>query len=303
MVTGMGRSLRMRRSKSGEILVSPGAIIDEVGFLLPVGLHQDAVDVVDVDGLVGAADGLDQTADAEVAGLAQDAVGGADDEIDGGLREGVVSEAGAVEFAEDEVAQVVGVEAFGDDGVGDAAFDVVVDAEVESSEQAGAADEDEVVILGEVLEEEPQLAEVGQVHEMGVVEDGSQAFAGVIEAESLLDEAAFALEGVAFELDAEGITEDLDGVGVGVQGAGDGGDQVLVFGEAMQGLFEDALPGTWNAEDETEAALLAMDLEGVVDLLLLGQQFELAQVEGVLGQSIEGADHGCSFRRFRPLAT
>src|SRR5271156_3964709 len=90
MVTGMGRSLRMRRSKSGVIMVSPGSIIDEVGFLLPVGLHQDAVDVVDVDGLVGAADGLDQTADAEVAGLAQHAIGGADDEVHGRAAEGVV---------------------------------------------------------------------------------------------------------------------------------------------------------------------------------------------------------------------
>ena len=85
--------------------------VDEVGFLLPVGLHEDAVDVVDVDGLVGGADGLDQAADAEVAGLAQDAVGGADDQVDGGLREGVVAEADAVEFAQDEVAHVVGVRA------------------------------------------------------------------------------------------------------------------------------------------------------------------------------------------------
>ena len=125
-------------------------------------------------------------------------------------------------------------EAFGDDRVGDAAFDVLVDAEVESGEQAGPADEDEVVVFGEVLEEQPQLAQVGQVHEVGVVEDGGQGLAGVVEAEGLLDEPAFAFEGGAFELDAEGVAEDFDGVGVGVQGAGDGGDQVLVFGEALQ---------------------------------------------------------------------
>jgi len=52
------------------------SVVDQVGFLLPVGLQEDAVDVVDVDGPVGAADGFDQTADAEVAGQAQDAVGG-----------------------------------------------------------------------------------------------------------------------------------------------------------------------------------------------------------------------------------
>lgn len=78
---------------------------------MPVGLQEDAVDVVDVDGFVGGADGFDHAADAEVAGLSQDAVGGADDEIDGGLREGVVAEADAVEFAKDEVAHGVGVQA------------------------------------------------------------------------------------------------------------------------------------------------------------------------------------------------
>ena len=70
-----------------------------------------------------------------------------------GCGEGVVAEADAVEFAQDEVAHGVGPEAFGDDGVGDAAFDVVVDAEVEGGEQVGPADEDEVVVFGEVLEE------------------------------------------------------------------------------------------------------------------------------------------------------
>src|SRR5271168_1368049 len=103
MVTGMGRSLRIRRSRSGVIMFSPRSIIDQVGLLLPMGLQEDAVDVVDVDGLAGTADGLDQAADTEVAGLAQDAVGRADDEIDGGAGEGVVPQSGAVELAQDEV--------------------------------------------------------------------------------------------------------------------------------------------------------------------------------------------------------
>ena len=38
---------------------------------MPVRLQQHAVDVVDVDGFVGGADGLDHAADAEIAGLAQ----------------------------------------------------------------------------------------------------------------------------------------------------------------------------------------------------------------------------------------
>ena len=75
-----------------------GSVVDEVGFLLPVGLQEDAVDVVDVDGLVGGANRLDQAADAEVAGLAQDAVGGTDDQVKGGGSEDVVPEPGPVEF-------------------------------------------------------------------------------------------------------------------------------------------------------------------------------------------------------------
>jgi hypothetical protein len=214
-----------------------------VGVFLPVRLQEDAVDVVDVDALVGGADRLDQAADAEVAGLAQDAVGGADNEVDGGSGEGVVGQSDAIEFAQDEVTHVVGIEPLGDDRVGDAALDVLVDAEVQSGEQIGPAEQDQVVVFGEILEEKPQLAQVGQVHEVGIVENGGQGLAGVIEAEGLLDKAAFAGEGGAFEFDAEGIAEDFDGVGVGVQGPGDGGDEVVVFGEALQGLLDDRLAG------------------------------------------------------------
>ena len=117
------------------------------------------------------------------------------------------------------------------------------------------------MVFGEVLEEQPQLAQVGHVHEVGVVEDGGQGFAGVVAAEGLFDEPAFALECGAFEFDAEGVAEDFDGVGIGVQRASDGGDQVLVFGEALQGLLEDGLAGAGNAEHQAEPALLAMDFE------------------------------------------
>ena len=170
------------------------SVIDQVGFLLPVRLHQDAVDVVDVNGFVGRANGLDQAADAEIAGLAQDAVGGADDQVDGGLREGVVSQADAVQFTQEEVTHAVGTQAFGDHRVGHATFDILIDAEVESRQQVRSAHEDQVVVLGKILEQQAQLTQVGQVHEVGVVEDGGQALARVIEAEGLLDQSAFALE-------------------------------------------------------------------------------------------------------------
>ena len=78
---------------------------------------------------------------------------------------------------------------------------------------------------------------------------------------------------------------------------------MLVFGEALEGLFDDGLAGAGDAEHQAEAALLAMDFEDIVNLLLLGQEFQVARVEGVLGEPVEGADHGCSFRRRSPLAT
>src|SRR5262245_42420055 len=112
------------------------------------GQQEDAVDVVDVNRFVGAADGLDHAADAEIAGLAQDAIGAADDEVDGGAGEGVVSESDAVEFAQDEVAHVVGIEPLGDDRVGDAALDVLVDAEVEHGEKAGRPTRTRLWFLG-----------------------------------------------------------------------------------------------------------------------------------------------------------
>src|SRR6185369_3935337 len=132
------------RGARGHPCPRPASKVDEVGLLLPVRLQQHAVDIVDVDGLVRAADGLDQTANAQVARLAQDAVGGADDQVDGGRREGVVAQADAVELTQDEVAQGVGPQAFGEDRVGDAALDVLVDAQVQRRQQRGSANEDEI---------------------------------------------------------------------------------------------------------------------------------------------------------------
>ena len=44
----------------------------------------------------------------------------------------------------------VGTEAFEDDRISDPALDILVDAEIEVGKQAGLADEDEVVVFGEV---------------------------------------------------------------------------------------------------------------------------------------------------------
>ncbi len=66
---------------------------------------------------------------------------------------------------------------------------------------AAAGDEDEVVGTGKVLAQEPKLAQADGRHEMGVVNDGREHFAGAMDAEGLLDQQAFAVMIAALELD------------------------------------------------------------------------------------------------------
>jgi hypothetical protein len=45
------------------------------------------------------------------------------------------------------------------------------------------------------------------------------------------------------------------------------------------------------SDDQTQAALLGVHAKRVVDFLLRGQQFDVAQCEGVLGETEVGTDH------------
>ena len=69
----------------------------------PVGLDEDAVDLFEVHDAGLVAHGFDERAQAEVAGAAQEAFAGADDQGQGFRGEGVVAQAGAVELVEDEL--------------------------------------------------------------------------------------------------------------------------------------------------------------------------------------------------------
>ena len=64
---------------------------------------------------------------------------------------------------------------------------------------------------------------------MGIIKDGGEALASMIEGEGLLDELAFTLERGGIEVDLEGVAEDLDGVGIRVQRAGHRGDEILIL--------------------------------------------------------------------------
>ena len=69
----------------------------------PMGLDEHAVDLFEVHDAGLVADGFDERAQAQVAGAAQQAFAGADDQGQGFGREGVVAQAGAVELVEDEL--------------------------------------------------------------------------------------------------------------------------------------------------------------------------------------------------------
>ena len=88
-------------------------------------------------------------------------------------------------------------------------------------QQRRLADEHEVVRAGKVLAEQAQFAQAVRRHEVGVVNDGHEHFAGAMDAEGLLDQQAFAVVVAALELDLEGFAEDAQGVVVSVQGAVD----------------------------------------------------------------------------------
>ena len=129
------------------------------------------------------------------------------------------------------------------------------------------------------------------MHEVGVVDDGHQHFAGAVEAEGFLDQQAFAVMVVAFELDLERLAEDAQGVVISVQGAVDDRSH-HAFGVVVdQGLLEHGFAGAGFAQHQAEAALLGVDAEDVEDLLLVFQQREVLGVEGVALEAEVGADH------------
>ena len=101
----------------------------QVDLFAPVGLQEDAVDLLQVDGFGAVAHGLEHGAEAEVSGAPEDALGGADDEAERVVGEGRVGECHLVELGADEVGHGVGGQFLQQDRVGDAVLDVFVDGE------------------------------------------------------------------------------------------------------------------------------------------------------------------------------
>ena len=129
-----------------------------VALFAPVRLQQDAIDLIEVDGLGAISDSLDEGAEAEVAYASQQALRRADDQRERLEREGRVRESGAVELGMNEAGEVFRRELGDEDGEGDAALELVVRAERELGEELGLGDEDEVVVLQEAAATPPLTA-------------------------------------------------------------------------------------------------------------------------------------------------
>ena len=98
-----------------------------VAVISPVGLNEDAVDLLEIDGADLVAHRFDQRAEAQIAGAPQQAFGGADEESQGLRAESVVAQAGAVELGQDEGLRGLGSQAGQDDRIGDPGADFFID--------------------------------------------------------------------------------------------------------------------------------------------------------------------------------
>ena len=110
------------------------------------------------------------------------------------------------------------------------------------------ADQNQIVIFGEVFERQPQFAQAGHLQEMGVVDDGGDHHTEVVETERLFDEPLFAGEVAPVDFETEGLAQDAQSVAVSVEGAGDGGCDEPFGIMILEGLFDDRFAGAGLAQ-------------------------------------------------------
>ena len=254
-------------------------------------LHEHAVDLFKIHGADLVAHGLDERAQAEVAGAPQEPLAGAHDEAERLGREGVVAQPSPVELFEHKRLHALGGEPLEQRRVGDPRADFLIHRKREALEQGRLADQDQVVGVREILAEQAQLAQALGRHEVGVVDDGHQHLAGAMDAESLLDQEPLAVVVAPLKLDLKRFAEDAQRVVIGVQGAVDHGrDHALgIVGDERR--LEHALARAGLAKHEAEAALLGVDAEDFKDLALMGQEREGVRVEGIARDAEVGSDH------------
>ena len=206
-------------------------------------LQENAVDQIDIDRSTGgSSDGFEHRGQTEVATPAQDAVGGANDQLGRGFGKRVVSQSDAIKFAMDKVAHAVVMQPLCDHRISHSTLDILIHGQIQIGEQLHLADQDQVVVLGKILQHQAKFAEVVHVRQVRVINDRHQHVAGAIKTERLFDEPTFALEGGTFARDPKRFTGNLDRVGIGVQRSRDRGHEVLFFGQPFERFLDDRLP-------------------------------------------------------------
>jgi hypothetical protein len=240
------------------------------------------IDLIEVDDLFTVSDGFEHGRDAEVASAAQDAFGRADDEINSIIGEGIVAELNNVELAVDEVFHIIRVYSGHLDGIGDTAFDVLVDDEMQFLHELRLSKEDEIVIFREVLEEEPEFSQAFHIHEMGIVDDRDEHFTFMVDLPCGLNEEFFALGVTSIGFYFKCGAEDVESVGICVKCAGDGRSDHVFRVMIYDCVFDDAFACAWFAHNDAKSALLGMDLDSFEDFPLMRQQRRFLLVEGIL---------------------
>jgi hypothetical protein len=126
------------------------------------------------------------------------------------------------------------------------------------------------VVLGEVLEEEAEPTEVVYLDEVRIIDDRGKHLACVVDALGLLDEALLAADVNAVSVDLEGVAEDSQNAVIGVERPVDDRCDESLGVVINERVLDDALAGARIADDDAQAALLAMNTQRVEDLLLVG---------------------------------
>lgn len=104
---------------------------------------------------------------------------------------------------------------------------------------------------------------------MGVVDDGDEEFAFLVELTCCVDEPGFAFMVVSVGLEVKGLTEEAKDVVPAVEGAIDDGDDLVTRVVVEQVLLEDGFSSSGFAENKTKSTLLRVNFEDVKVALLM----------------------------------
>ncbi len=156
----------------------------------------------------------------------------------------------------------------------------------------------EVVTTQPELTKQPETPQGLQTHQVRIIDDDGEHFAGVIDLGGLLDESGFAFEVAPVSVDLKCLAQDAQRGVIRVQGSiYDRRDRALCVMPANR-LFEHALTGSRFTDDRTKSALLAVHAKRIEDFLLLVKERKALVGEGCFVDSKVRADHDAASTSF-----